>query len=242
MKFWGVIVGLGLVGCGAFLGAADDDEPSGTPVSAADASTDGVEGDTTISILDDGGNPSGDAAKGGDASVGSACEGKPACERYVFITSITYPGNFGEEQADGLCQERVDFNGAVPALKGRQFRAWITTNTAADVSARLGVKGTMAYKRVDGVVIAKDYTDLVDGTIASAIKIDETGATQNNAVVWTGTAANGMYISTNCDNWLSADVMGKVGEPDLQSMQASRWTESKDQGCKTPAHLYCFEY
>src|SRR4051812_38795722 len=87
---------------------------------------------------------------------------------YVFVTSIQQNGNLGGlAGADAICQTRASFAG----LPGT-YRAWLST-TAVDAEARF-FHSTSPYVLTDGTtVVANNWDDLVDGTLAEAITMTE---------------------------------------------------------------------
>lgn len=244
---------MSVVGCGAILGISsdDDDDPSGPATTSNDASS-GGEGDTTIDLGIDAGSSGGvdaakdattDATKDADASDGgatnpNACNGKPSCERLVFVTSATYPGNFGATTANDKCRAAADAS-ALPNVRGRLWRAWISTATKS--ASQNIVMATVPYRRIDGEPIADDYLDLVDGSLAHAINQDESGnALTTSGSVWTATGANGAYIASGCNGFTSASQgSAKVGNA---SALDGAWSDSGDFTCGMTARLYCFEY
>jgi hypothetical protein len=244
MRLGRLVIALALAGCGTILGASDDDPPVGPAPASADASTDGEDA-TTVSVVDDAATGTGDGAIDGTKDGGSdapsnpnPCSGTAQCERFVFVTSITYRGDFVPANADTLCRDRAEAS-SVGTLHGRAWRAWITTSTE-NISKRFGVAGAMPYRRVDGTIVANNYADLTNGTLENAINVDENGnIVTTDLDVWTGTMTNGEYITTNCTDWGSTMGNGKVGQADLAS---NKWTDNKDIPCNDFARLYCFEY
>jgi hypothetical protein len=162
----------------------------------------------------------------------------------VFVTAgywyATQLG--GVDGADALCRQAAKSAG----LGDVPWRAWIST-AAQNAKDRIEHHGK--YVRVDGHVVAKDFDELVSGTLQSAITIAENGtiaaATLDKAPVWTGTKADGTLAaaksSDNCEGYenTGSPVTGIVGSC---IHKTAEWTNITAQSCSLyPARLYCFE-
>jgi hypothetical protein len=96
---------------------------------------------------------------------------------------------------------------------------------------------------MDGVVIARGWSDLVDGTLAAPINVTQTGAAvTGTSIVWTGTNSLGQRATNvtfyHCGQWTD---MGSQGWTGSTANASSQWSSSSQQACTTFAHLYCFE-
>src|SRR5262245_41227283 len=61
----------------------------------------------------------------------TGCDGAVMCDRYVFVTSATFRGDFGGiGLADEACQSAANAS-PVPAIKGRRFLAWLSVDKDA---------------------------------------------------------------------------------------------------------------
>jgi hypothetical protein len=245
------LVAFCLTGCGGFLGLVGDDEDDDAPPSPpVDAAADGlanaeggnqvVAGDAAPDVKFSASDASVDAPK--DATVSAfACNGKAACERYVFVTSTATGGSFSNTlSANARCQQRADSAGSLSTLKGRSWRAWVSTSTKSALQ-NLEVDGTMPYRLVDNSIVATSRADLVDGDLLKSIDLDETGAERSGVDVWTATGSDGAYIAAGCNGFTAPtnDTSGKVGKT---SETGAGWTNSSDRGCAAEARLYCFEF
>ena len=219
-------------GCASFGGDESTDAAGGV-----DAATDGVV---------DGAIPRSDAGDPGDAGSDAyveagtvGCLGVQACQRLVFVTSAAYQATVVVDVlgADLTCAMLADAPSALPVLRGRTWRAWLSSSTEA-VTTRL-VHGTMPYVLTSGVVIAKHWTDLTDGAIQAGIALDEKGATQSGPV-WTGTSSSGTLVLPDCNRWSlsGASLMGTAG---VIGTGGTNWTTANQIGCQQTARLYCFE-
>lgn len=158
---------------------------------------------------------------------------EPTPGKRVFITSTTHNGGFGGTfGADGICAARATEAG----LSGT-FKAWLSVT--GDGPATRFTHATVPYGLVDGTLIANDWSDLTNGSLAHAINLDES-AHLVSADVWTGTDTAGTPTAFNCNNFLNAtgSVFGVCGSSTLAN---ASWTSSSTPACNTPLHLYCFE-
>jgi hypothetical protein len=121
--------------------------------------------------------------------------------------------------------------------------AWLS-DTESGPSARFNVDPAFSgiYELVDGTEIAVGWADLVDGSLAHAIDMDETGATLNPSTVWTSTATNGTSTGAmNCEGWTTTGDGMQVAVTGLSSQTDGKWTENKNNDCTIFARLYCFQ-
>lgn len=153
----------------------------------------------------------------------------------VFVTSAVYNGNLGGlSGADAKCRAL-----AIAASLGGTWKAWLSTNSISAAS-RL-VHETSPYKLVNGIVIADNWADLTDGSLAAPINVTETGINFSTPV-WTNTAINGSSAYTDqydCSGW--TDSQPFPGSSGYSGFMDSYWTTSGAQGCSRSYALYCFE-
>lgn len=164
--------------------------------------------------------------------------------RRVFISSTTHPGGFpgGVTGADEFCQERAEAAG----LPGR-FVAWLSTGDSKTQARKRLENSEVPYQLVDGTVVATGFEDLVDGTLAAPINLDEFGVTRNvTNGVWTGTAADGTGAGTfngsaRCNKWVSSSS-GNSGRVGTSSATNNNWTNTGNNvNCDQPLRVYCFQ-
>ncbi len=160
-------------------------------------------------------------------------------ERTVFVTSSTYQGDLGGlSGADDKCEARAQTAG----LSGT-YKAWLSGAACGPAQAcRSFDQSRGIFVLVDGTVVADDWNDLVDGTLQTAISLDEFGMTATNPV-WTGTGGDGKPTATaddECNDWATDNSLsnGRVGNPFATD---STWTDALSEGCSTFRALYCFE-
>ena len=197
-----------------------------------------------------------------DAKTG-ACKHVVAagCAKYhrVFLTSATFDGNLGGiAGADAKCEAA-----AASASLGGSWQAWLSDHVTypALTFPQLGA----SYRRLDGAVIATSWADLVDGSIASPINVDESGknvtaASSNSNTtcsgnfrpkVHTGTYYNGNRYTTsssrNCLAWKSNTTSGSssygagIGVAGVTNSQWSYACNTDRCYSTYRGHLYCFE-
>jgi hypothetical protein len=161
----------------------------------------------------------------------------------VFYATGSYPA--GQTQptgfnsiavADTICQDLA----TAASLTGT-FKAWLS-DSGVDAIDRLTSNGP--WVRLDGVKVADDKNDLIDGEIFTSISVTEQGIYVGNYGAWTGTTSSGTLASDNCNNW--ADYEPTMGVAALANSTDVRWTDKVYAGygttlCSSGFSLYCFE-
>jgi hypothetical protein len=171
------------------------------------------------------------------------------CARRVFVTSERHAPSFGSlAQADAVCQRA-----ATQAMLQGNFMAWLSDDSSSP--AMRFVHGKGQYQRVDGVVIANDFTDLIDGRLLQPLNVTEQGQSADgrvNTYVYTSTQADGSLVrvpalepsaalGATCQSWKIASerAWGAYGSFDTT---AATWSYG---GSRTPCvaelPIYCFE-
>jgi len=175
---------------------------------------------------------------------------KTRSAKKVFLSSATGTGDlFSWPEANGqsgvlagdtICQTLARDAGYTNADK---YRAWLS-DTSMNAIDRLVGEGPWA--RPDGVLVAKNRTDLLDGLLLTGIAQTERGNYLSHAV-WTGTqitgSCRGCASTLSCENWGSASssIKGKHGGSSRTYHGWSDVEESGDITCNNAGHLYCFE-
>jgi hypothetical protein len=156
--------------------------------------------------------------------------------KMVFLTSTKHDGNLGGlAGADGICNSLAGQQGI-----GGAFKAWLSADNGSP-SSRF-TKSTVPYTLHDGTVIAVNYADLTDGSLASPINMDELGMSYPmvDGAVWSHTSRFGVRSAgEHCDNWTNGGA--GTGFYGLSISTDFRWTEQANQPCFTNARLICFE-
>lgn len=161
----------------------------------------------------------------------------------VFITSTTYKGNLGGlAGADAKCQERAN----AANLEGI-WKAWLSDSTTSAAS-RLA-HSSSPYKLLNGQIVANNWADLTDGSLAVPINVTEFNTTLGDERVWTYTNIDGSISNQpltnisngNCYDWTysvsSDNSWGKHG----WTTNNHEWTYGLGWKCDSNYHLYCFE-
>ena len=152
----------------------------------------------------------------------------------VFVTaSSTHTGNLGGlDGADATCQVAAN-RAEVPG----RYRAWIGDDGVGP-NERF-TQSPFPYVLTNGTVIAQNYTDLTDGTLAAPINIDEDGNQVTFAGVWTGASEDGSgFQGSSCAGWTSLQGQAAFG---FESQTGAGWSANDGQGCDVAYRLYCFE-
>ena len=155
----------------------------------------------------------------------------------AFITSTSYNGNLGGlAGADQKCQTQANLVG----LSGT-WKAWLSDSNVS-AGSRL-THNTGQYRSVNGSLIANNWNDLTDGSLASAINSNESGNVRNAGWVWTHTLKDGsidMNDNNNnpCGNWSTTNGGGSTGD---SSRSDSGWTTFGGTSCTSNTPLYCIE-
>ncbi|PCC69792.1 Myxococcus cysteine-rich repeat-containing protein [Nannocystis exedens] len=180
-------------------------------------------------------------------TCGEQCDGGTDCnddctfkQRYVFVTSDLVQGSLvgGLSGADELCAQAAGLN---DLLIGRKFVAWLSTSTVS-AADRLD-EASVPYMRLDGVVVANDYTDLLDivSEMQAPIDVDENGQTvADTPIAWTGTQADGLKSNASemCEDWLTGLGNGRKGTITATGVT---WTDDGTIPCNNVARLYCVQ-
>ncbi|MCC6601400.1 MAG: hypothetical protein IT223_12115 [Crocinitomicaceae bacterium] len=143
--------------------------------------------------------------------------------KVIFVTNSSYDSNQSPAQRDAACQ----YEAGLANLSGT-FKAWVSNGGSNNVPSTSGY----LYQRSDGALIAYDWNDLVDGTIASPINLTAGFITYNDTV-FTGLSASGLVTANTCSDWTSTSnsVTGTFG---LTMTMNSSWTNSGSWACATP--------
>jgi hypothetical protein len=166
-----------------------------------------------------------------DAGGGKADD--PTSRRLIFVTSTRQDGALGgAEGADAICAERASAAG----LSGT-YKAWLSTDTAS-ASERLA-HSDLPYRRTDGVTVADNWTDLVDGFLAAPIDRDENGDAQRSDV-WTGSLTSGQVSEAGtCAGFTTnSEGLGQCGD---SSATGAEWSVNLTPSCGVSLRLYCLE-
>jgi cysteine-rich repeat protein len=190
-----------------------------------------------VEVCDDGNNDDMDGCS-------STCQTE---FKLVFVTSTLHTANLGGlAGADGICQARA----AAANLPGT-YMAWLSTNLMNGTPATRFAQSVQPYRKVDGVLVANNWADLIDGTLASPINktelngnppIGNTGCAGGGfATVWSATNGTGALINaaSTCTNWTSTNGGSYWG---LATDTSGNWTAWCSGGsCSWTSPIYCFQ-
>jgi hypothetical protein len=179
----------------------------------------------------------------GPLAIDAAIDAAPPSPRRVFITPLPYPTNFavGEGSATAFADERCKFWGESLGST-RPWIAWLSTASSAAID-RFTSDGP--WQRLDGMPIATNRADLLDGTLANAISLNVYGMPVVNRAL-TGTGTNGRIENegpslATCNEWTSNDtaIRYTFGLTDVANAQ---WTTSTFfPSCGVQLPFLCFE-
>jgi hypothetical protein len=157
--------------------------------------------------------------------------------------------------ADAKCQERASSAG----LPGT-FRAFLSDSTGSP-STRF-TKQVGPYRRLDGEIVAQNFSDLISNGVAHLINLTERNGPPPQAkpgggldsicgeetknLVWTNTSRSGTAVAQDggCSNW-STTSNGKTAMGRWDDL--GNWTVyctsngGETARCASQAPLYCFE-
>jgi hypothetical protein len=164
--------------------------------------------------------------------------------KIVFLTSVRGNGDLGGwadagglagmAAGDAICQARA----AAAGLKNSaRFKAWLSSR-GVDARDRLTTNGP--WVRIDGVLVAKNRADLLDGRLLTGVSLDENGRFHGGYGLWTGTGSSGIGTADNCREWTDGSQTGRGQAGTAGS--AVNWTDSGYvSSCGSSFHLLCFE-
>ena len=159
--------------------------------------------------------------------------------RRVFVTNETFAADLGGSQgADEKCQQAASAAG-LPGL----YRAWLSTSSQQPLDEL--VQSVIPYRRLDGMQVAKNWPDLVDGQLDNPINVTETkmfvpGPVCDSRAVWTASFNNGTEYDAaakSCSDWSSTVGTTTGGNPSVTDV----WSNGCSLSCAAKASLYCFE-
>lgn len=171
--------------------------------------------------------------------VGGGADSVPAgTPNTVFVTSRSYPPNFGSlEAADRYCNLAALAGGLTGV-----FRAWLSTSA---MDARDRLQGARGWVRPDGLPFADTVDDIVRGRTFYPPSIDELGhrVVMNPLItdnVATGTTEFGVLSpESNCHDW-EYGFGGAAVQAGYPDSSAGMWTAGTMGPCDQAARLYCF--
>lgn len=176
------------------------------------------------------------------------------CARYAYLAAGSLGGDQGISGFTSSCG--VSLTNFLTQAQAEIMRIdpvplpWAAISSANDPETVFG-KGDGPYILMDAddkmsvpnfsnnVIVADNWTDLVDGTLKSQINVDpELQTLPGFTRVWTGTNQDGMSSGTDCADWASTTASGTYGTVGaLDTM----WTAASTAACNNLYSIYCFE-
>lgn len=170
----------------------------------------------------------------------------------VFITPSFTGGNLrdiadtltGNWPADGVAGAHAicNYYASLSNLQGT-YKAWVATATA-NAPLVNHTQSAEPYVKVNGTVVANNWSDLIDGNLASPIDVQADGTVVTGAQkVWTNVSSGAVLkssVSTQfCGGWAATSNNGYHG---LSNSTTGTWSDSAQVACtSTLMRLYCFQ-
>lgn len=144
--------------------------------------------------------------------------------RRVFLSQNTLPTNSTPTQRDVICNS----NASGAGLTGT-FKAWVSNGASNNVPS----SSSVSYRLVNNNLVAWDWNDLTDGSIANPIHI-ESGGGVYNGTVYTGLNNTGSVAGDNCSNWSS--ILSSQNAVVGSSSSTTQWSNLTQAPCGTPEY------
>ena len=185
-------------------------------------------------------DPPGEECDDGNPVDGDGCSSDCRKEfRLVFVTSETFAADLGGNQG---ADEKCELAASAVGLPGT-FRAWLSSSTQEPLG--VFVQSLVPYRRLDGMQVAENWLDLIDGELDNPINVTETmmfapGPVCDARAVWTASFNNGTEydaVAKSCSDWSSTTGSTTGGNPSVTDV----WSNGCPLSCSTLASLYCFE-
>ncbi len=189
--------------------------------------------------LNDGGDTCGDDCECPDNQCNDS-DGTDRCAHRIFVTSEYFEvGDFSSlAGAHDECQRLAEAEGL-----GGTWRA-ILSDGSNDADGDVITLDAGVVRLGDFSEIASTPSDFWSDSHGDEIARDETGTSQWDDSVWTGSDFNGAGSGDHCNNWTY------TGPPNAQAPQATNGSTSANDGswaddgeieCEDPARLYCID-
>ena len=156
----------------------------------------------------------------------------------TLYEGIITTGNIGpRSSADALCAANL------PAgfSKYRAFIGYSTADSIANMVSNYGMPTNLPIQSVTNVVLANDWTDLMDGSISVSLS----SANVTNEFWWSGAQdGNGNFITgttPSCFDWTSSSG-SDAGRWGNMLQTNSTWLSATNAGCGDPLAVLCIAY
>jgi hypothetical protein len=157
------------------------------------------------------------------------------------MSSSESGGNLGGiSGADTTCNTLADSATSESIEASFTFVSWLSNDTInAKDRIPAGFSG-LNYFRTDGIKVADNFADLIDGSIDSKIDRDENEVGAGRKEIWIGTTGLGTCEGSSCNNWISSSSsdQGRQGKRD---QAGEDWTNHKYENCDKTRRICCFQ-
>lgn len=154
--------------------------------------------------------------------------------RKIFVTSLEVDGLFVSSFKTKCYDDAFDAG----LYRGLDWTPWISYNNKD--AKTLEFQSPFKYERIDGILVANSFQQLIDGDIENPINIDQNGDLIDEERVWTGTNELGKYSGFNCLEWTDNNerILGTYGWTNHIDY---RWSSADEANCIEKLHVYCIE-
>ncbi len=153
---------------------------------------------------------------------------------FLAYTSL---GSTAREIADEACSLSAN---RPPMTNVRAFISISATDEIRDMPANYGVPTDLPILGPTGV-IAVNWADLLDGTIASTLADAGVLVAQYWGTYWSGSSTTGGAVGDTCSDWSSASAtnQGNVGDEESVDLY---WITSIVGSCNGPHYIVCIAW
>jgi hypothetical protein len=163
----------------------------------------------------------------------------------IYIYSIGNPinGAFGNRAAaDSLCENRKNNSTLSAKLTGKNSRAFISLSSSDEIRGfpeSYGLPVTIPIKAPNGVIVAENWRDFLDGNLAISLVAANVIRDPNVTRIWTFSNLNGAFNnSNNCSSGSST-----VGNGTLWEISSLSYTlDTQLCSNSTAVELLCFNF
>jgi hypothetical protein len=178
-------------------------------------------------------------------SCGNVCDAKVCaggeCANLVFLTKSVFPATQigGIVGADQKCQAEADQAG----LTGT-YKAWLSVQQFMPASNF--TPSDRPYTRPDGLTIATDFADLLDGAldgpVLMTLDLDQPPAADTcPKTAWTNTSFDGKALAAQACGNFSGGNPGETGKTGYYEQTNGTWTNGCTELCIKSHPLYCVQ-
>lgn len=163
----------------------------------------------------------------------------PAPTHLVLYFGNTSMGDIGpRSSADALCVANLPFGFS----NYHAFLGYSATDSIANFPTNYGVPINFPIQSNTNTIIANDWADLMDGTIAVALDVANVSPTYN---WWSGVEnADGTHVdgtTFDCNDWTSnSNAVG--GNEGFRSVVNATWMDGFVAACDQPIAVLCIAY